>query len=113
MAASEMDGLKFRGEGDQAMGEKMMEVAMALMRKVDDTLARMDDRQERMEKKLDEIGKERMAEAREAGENTARIEALQEFRDAHVDDHKWMWRAIVGAFVASAVAALFAWKGMR
>lgn len=108
--AGDLEGLRFRGEGGQTPGEKMMEAALVMMRRVDDALSSMDARHERMEKKLDEISKERMAEAREAGENSARIQALQEFRDAHVDDHKWLWRAIAGAFVSAALAALFAWK---
>ena len=100
---AEFEGLKFRGDGDQSMGERMAEVAVALMRKVDDRL-------ERMENKLDDIGKERMAEAREAGENTAKVEALEEFKAQHLDDHRWLWRAIVGACIAavgSVIVALF------
>ena len=92
---AEFEGLKFRGEGDQSMGEKMVEVAVALMRKVDDRL-------DRMETKLDDISKERMAEAREAGENTAKVKALEEFKAQHLDDHRWLWRAIVGACIAAA-----------
>jgi hypothetical protein len=100
---AEFEGLKFRGEGDQSMGEKMVEVAVALMRKVDDRL-------ERMESKLDDIGKERMAEARKAGENSAKVKALEEFKAQHLDDHRWLWRAIVGACIAAAgsvIVALF------
>lgn len=97
--SAEFEGLKFRGEGDQSMGEKMVEVAVALMRKVDDRL-------ERMESKLDDIGKERMAEAREAGENTAKVKALEEFKAQHMDDHRWLWRAIVGACIAAAGAVI-------
>lgn len=100
---AEFEGLKFRGEGDQSMGEKMVEVAVALMRKVDDRL-------ERMESKLDDIGKERMAEARESGENSAKVKSLEEFKVQHLDDHRWLWRAIVGACIAAAgsvIVALF------
>ena len=96
---AELEGLKFRGEGDQSMGERMVEVAMALMRKVDDRL-------ERMESKLDEIAKERMAEAREAGENVAKVKALEAFKTQHLDDHRWLWRAIVGACITAAGAML-------
>lgn len=114
MPAGEMDGLKFRGDGDQDMGEKMMEVAVALMRKVDDSLEKMDIRQasfqERIEKKLDDIGKERMAEARDSGKNAAVLEELKVFKADHTEDHKWLWRAIVTACLTAfgaVVVALF------
>lgn len=105
MSSTDLDGLKFRSDG-----EKMIEIAVALMRKVDDTVARMDSRQERMENKLEDLSKERMAEAREAGENSAKIKTLQAFKDEHMGDHKWLWRAISGAFITAAAAALFALK---
>ena len=112
MPAGEMDGLKFRGDGDHDMGEKMMEVAVALMRRVDESLEKMDTRQmafqERVEKKLDDIGKERMREARESGENAAVLNDLKSFKEDHIADHKWVWRAIVTACLASVGAVVVA-----
>ncbi len=101
---AEFEGLKHRGDGEQSMGEKMMEVAVALMRRVD-------DRMERIENKMDDIGKERMAEAREAGENSAKVQALEEFKAQHLDDHRWLWRSIVGACIAAAGSVIVAlWR---
>jgi len=108
---AEFEGLKSRSEGDQSMGERMMEVALALIRKVETSLEAMEQRHERMERKLDELSKERMAEAREAGENAAKVEALEEFKEQHLDDHRWLWRAIVGACIAAAGSVIVAlWR---
>lgn len=52
-----------------------------------------------------------MAEAREAGENTAKVKALEEFKAQHLDDHRWLWRSIVAACLAAASAVAVAlWK---
>ena len=90
----ELEGLKFRGEGDQPMGERMMEVAMALIRKVDDRLERMED-------KLDEISKERRDEAREHGGLEVRVSTL-ESRDRAT-------RALVYTVSAAVVVGFLAW----
>ena len=91
---AELEGLKFRGEGDQAMGERMMEVAMALIRKVDDRLERMED-------KLDDISKERRDEAREHGGLEVRISTLE-------SSHK-ATRGLVYAILASVAVGFLAW----
>lgn len=79
-------------------GEAMVNIALTLMRKVD-------ERMERMEDKLDTLSKERREEAREQGASESRLKSLEEFKLEHTDDHKWLWRSIVAA-VLSAAAAL-------
>jgi hypothetical protein len=77
MSAGEMGGVKFRGDGDQSIGERMMEVALGISRDVKDGLQRMEDRQVRMEDTLKDLAEQRREEAREAGEITTRIRTLE------------------------------------
>ena len=92
---AEFEGLKFMGEGDQSMGERMVEVAMALMRKVDDRL-------ERMESKLDEIAKERREEAREHGGLEVRVATLE----GHYKRQQGILCTIIGAVLLSILGFL-------
>lgn len=72
----------------------------------------VDSRLERLENKFDQASDERLKEAEANGKLKAEVEILKEYKRVHEGDHKWMWRAIVGAVITAAVAALFAWKGL-
>lgn len=77
MSSGEVGGVKFRGEGDHSMGERMMEVALGISRDVKEGLQRMEERQGRMEDSLKELAEQRRTEAREAGDISARVRTLE------------------------------------
>lgn len=68
--AGDFEGLQVRGDGDEALGTTMINVAMALMREVKTDLGKMSD-------KLDEISRERRDEAREHGGLEVRVSTLE------------------------------------
>lgn len=99
MGAGELGGVKFRGDGDQSMGERLMEVALGLMREVKAEV-------QAVNLKLDDIAKERREEAREAGEISSRVRTLEQAlpRDARTRLETLERRHRASAGVAYSVA---------
>lgn len=70
MSVNEPENLKVRTNTNEALGETMINVAMALMREVKEDVKTMSS-------KLDEIAKERRDEAREHGGLEVRVANLE------------------------------------
>ena len=70
-----------------------------------ESVNKLDDK---LNKRFDEMARNREDAAREQGETREKIRTLQEFKESHTDDHKWLFRSILAALLAAGGALIVA-----